>query len=193
MARPREFDTSEVLDKAMHVFWAKGYKATSLQDLLENMEISKSSFYETFGNKHDLYLLAIEAYIKCTTQLMLNRLLLGGPFLKALDDILQSIIDTTLANDERRGCMLANSAVELSAHDRESEQLVAAAMKRVEDAFYKAIARAQKDGEIAASNNARALARFVVCNLNGLMVISKVNPDRATLMDIKKTLLAAIR
>lgn len=193
MARTREFDTSEVLDKAMHVFWAKGYKATSLQDLLESMEISKSSFYETFGNKHELFLLSINAYIKCTTQQMLNRLLLGGPFLKALDDILQFIIDSALGDDERRGCMLANSAIELSAHDSETEQLVAAAMKRVEDAFCKAISQAQKEGEIATNNSARALARFVVSNINGLVVISKAIPERATLMDIKKTVLTAIR
>jgi TetR/AcrR family transcriptional repressor of nem operon len=190
MTRNREFDTDDVLNRAMHVFWGKGYKATSLDDLLETMMISKSSFYETFGNKHDLFLAAIEEYIRCTTKPMLDRLLVEGPFIEALNDIFDNIIELSIAN--RSGCMLANSAIEMSPHDDEVDQRIANAIKQVEDAWFKAIKRAQNKGEIPADSNPRALARFIVGSINGLMVISKANPHRPTLIDIKDTVVSAV-
>lgn len=190
MARTREFDTGIALNKAMHVFWGKGYRSTSLDDLLDAMEISKSSFYETFGNKHDLFLAAIEEYIQCTTKPMLNRLLVEGPFLEALNDIFNNIIQLSISN--RSGCMLANSAIEMSPHDKEVDRLIAGAIKRVEDAWYKSIQLAQKRGELSTDKKPRALARFIVGSINGLMVVSKANPHRPTLLDIKDTVISAV-
>ena len=190
MTRKREFDSDDVLNKAMHLFWARGYKATSLDDLLETMAISKSSFYETYGNKHDLFMASIGEYIRCTTQPMLDRLRVEGPFIEAFNDIFDSIIELSIAN--RSGCMLANSAIEMSPHDNQVDQLIASAIKRVEDAWYKAIRQAQKSGEISTRKKPRALARFIVGSINGLMVVSKANPHRPTLLDIKDTVISAV-
>lgn len=190
MTRKREFDTDDVLNKAMHLFWGRGYKSTSLDDLLETMEISKSSFYETFGNKHDLFLATIDEYIRCTTKPMIDLLLVEGPFIETLNNIFDNIIELSLSN--RSGCMLANSAIEMSPHDKEVDKMIASAIKRVEDAWYKAIQLAQKKGEIPADKKPRALARFIVGSINGLMVISKANPHRPTLLDIKDTAISAV-
>lgn len=190
MTRQREFDTDEVLNKAMHLFWAQGYKATSLDDLLETMAISKSSFYETFGNKHDLFMSSIEEYIRCTTQPMLDHLMVGDSFINTLNTVFDGIIELAISN--RSGCMLANSAIEMSPHDDEVDKLVASAIKRVEDAWYKVVKQAQKNGEISSDKKPRALARFIVGSINGLMVISKANPHRPTLIDIKDTVVEAV-
>lgn len=190
MTRQREFDTDAVLNKAMHLFWSKGYRSTSLDDLLETMAISKSSFYETFGTKHDLFLASIDEYIQCTTKPMLDRLAQPGPFVETCHAIFDSIIELALTN--RSGCMLANSAIEMSPHDEKVDQLVAAGIKRVEDAWFNAIKRAQKQGEISSEKKPRTLARFVVGSINGLMVISKANPHRPTLLDIKNTVLSTV-
>jgi len=190
MTRKREFDSELVLNKAMHLFWGKGYRSTSLDDLLEVMEISKSSFYEAFGNKHDLFLASIKEYFRCTVKSMIDRLQVEGPFIDALNDIFDNIIELSIAS--RSGCMLANSAIEMSPHDDEVDQLIASSIKQVEDAWYKAISRAQKKGEISADKKPRALARFIVGSINGLMVISKANPHRPTLVDIKDTAISAV-
>ena len=193
MPRPRAFDYDQSLNQAMYMFWDKGYKSTSLQDLLETMEISKSSFYDAFGDKRQLFLSALQVYTRLTTERMLKCLQGKGSFIERLEGILQRIIETALSSGGRRGCLIANSAIELSPHDRKVERMVAAELKRIEDAYCKAIALAQKGGEIAKDKDARALARFIVCNLNGLVVISKAIPDRATLLDIKRTVIAALR
>ena len=190
MTRKREFNSDDVLNRAMHLFWGKGYKSTSLDDLLETMEISKSSFYETFGNKHDLFLATIKEYIRCTTKPMLDRLLVERPFIQTINDVFDHIIELAISN--RSGCMLANSAVEMSPHDNEVEELVASAIKGVEDAWYKAIKRAQETGQVSREKNPRALARFIVGSINGLMVVSKANPHRATLLDIKNTIITTV-
>lgn len=190
MARNREFDTNDVLNKAMHMFWSRGYKATSLDDLLETMAISKSSLYETFGTKHELFLAAIEEYFRSTTKPMLDRLMVEGEFIVALNDIFDRIIELSISN--RSGCMLANSAIEMSPHDDEVDRFVARAIKQVEDGWYRAIKRAQNKGEISVDRNPRALARFIVGSINGLMVISKANPHRPTLLDIKDTVISTV-
>ena len=190
MTRKREFNSDDVLNRAMHLFWGKGYKSTSLDDLLETMEISKSSFYETFGNKHELFLSTIKEYIRCTTKPMLDRLLVEGPFIQTINDVFDHIIELAISN--RSGCMLANSAVEMSPHDDEVDRLIASAIKGVEDAWYKAIKQAQETGQISNEKNPRALARFIVGSINGLMVVSKANPHRATLLDIKNTVISAV-
>ena len=68
MARTKEFDRDAALDRAMHVFWKKGYEATSLPDLLQAMGIARQSLYDTFGEKHALFMAALERY----TQLILT-------------------------------------------------------------------------------------------------------------------------
>ena len=193
MARPREFDYEQALHLAMDAFWAKGYRSTSLEDLLKAMAIGKGSFYEAFGDKRQLFISALEAYTKLTTQRMLRQLHGDRPFLDKLDGIFDKIIETALTGNDRRGCMIANSAIELSPHDDEIERLVATELRRIENAYWRAIAHAQKNGEIAKDKNARALARFVVCNLNGLVVISKAMPDRSTLVDIKRVVISTFR
>ena len=190
MTRKREFDTDVVLNKAMHLFWGKGYRSTSLDDLLATMEISKSSFYEAFGNKHDLFLATIKEYIRCTTQQMIDRLQVGDSFTGAINDIFDHIIELSLSN--RSGCMLANSAIEMSPHDEKVEKLIASALRQVEDAWFKAITQAQNNGEISTEKKPRALARFIVGSINGLMVISKANPHRPTLIDIKETVVSTV-
>ena len=192
MARPREFDTTEALAKAMGVFWAKGYKGASLNDLTGAMGISKSSFYDTFGDKHRLYLSAIDHYDDKMLGWMIGILEGDTPPRQAIARVLDTLIDNAVAGSGRLGCLLGNSAIEVSPHDEEVAAAVNKALARIARAFYLAIVRGQQGGDIAARHDARALARYLLAAVNGLLVIAKTNPDREVLTDIARVALSAL-
>lgn len=193
MARPREFDTILALNKAMHVFWEKGYEATSLTDLTGAMEISKSSFYETFGNKHELYLSAIRHY----GQTMIDRavaLLEGeGPALEAIEGMFDAFIDKTVGPEGRKGCMLSNCTVEMASRNGDAKAVVTECLSRLRQGFVKAVARGQAAGEISTTRDAESFGGYLMSSLSGMQVTAKANPDRRALKDIKEVVLSALK
>ena len=192
MARPREFNTDVALEQAMQVFWAKGYEATSLQNLIHAMGISKSSFYETFGSKHELFMSAIEHYEDTVTKRLAGVLEGAAPARMAIAEVFDAIIKAAVAEGDRRGCLLCNSAVEVSPHDSEAAALVATGLARVENAFHRAVVRGQDAGEIPAERDARALARYLTSSANGLQVMAKASPNRAALENVAGIVLSVL-
>lgn len=193
MARPREFDVGQALERAMEVFWAKGYEATSLHDLVGAMGLSRSSFYDTFGSKHELYLSALDRYIKTAGERGALALIDRADSAKAgIAAVFDHYIDQMVGQDERRGCFVVNCAVELAPHDPAAAARCRAGIARTEDAFYRAVRRGQESGEIRADRDARALARYLASNLNGLLVMAKADPDRAALEDVVRLALSVL-
>ena len=191
MGRPREFDPNEALEQALQVFWAKGYEAASLTDLTGAMGLSKSSLYETFGSKHELFLATIERY-KATTGARLAALLDGeGPAREAIAAVFESVIEDA-SHGDTRGCFLGNCAAEVAASDPAAAERVRAGLAGLEDAFHAAIARGQAAGEIPAEHDARGLARYLTSSLNGLRLTAKANPDPASLRDVVRLVLAPL-
>lgn len=192
MARPREFDSDQALDKAVQVFWTGGYEATSLCDLLAAMGLSKSSFYETFGSKHALFLAALDRYEKTETSRAVAWLEQPGSPRKAIRALFERLVEKACTKGERSGCFLNNCAVEQAPHDAQASARVSTAMTRMEEAFRRAVKRGQGMGEINRTHDARALARFLNSNLNGLNVVAKVNPDRKALKDVVAVVMNAL-
>ncbi len=192
MVRPREFDHGEALHRAMEAFWEKGYGATSLQDLLVAMGISKSSFYEAFGNKRTLFLAALERY--GDVQLEQIKTHLGGDVSprQAIADLFEMAIDRLLTPEGRHGCFAVNTAVELAAHDPEIAAQVNGIFERMASVLQPVIARAQAASEIRADRSAGVLAGYLVSSLGGLRVIGKARPDRTALNDILRVALTAL-
>ncbi len=192
MARPKEFDTQEVLDQALQVFWSKGYEASSLTDLLGAMGLSKSSFYETFGSKHELYLAALDRY-RDTEGASLIALLEGPtPARAAIETAFGHLIEAAKAKGEKRGCFLNNCATELGAHDPQAAGRVAQGMARIEQAFARAVARGQTAGEIASERGAEELGRYLYCILLGLTVMAKAGRDARAMEDVVRFALEAL-
>jgi TetR/AcrR family transcriptional repressor of nem operon len=192
MARPREFDTTEALSQAMQVFWSKGYEATSLTDLLDAMQLSKSSFYDTFGCKHEVFLATIEHYKKTMTAQFAGVASLDSPARKLIQSMFDRAVSRMTEEGGQRGCYLNNCAVEVALHDPKAAKLVNGGLGLMEDAFFALVRRGQSEGDIAADKDARALARFLTSSLNGLLVLGKANPDREALADICKTTLTVL-
>lgn len=192
MARPREFDPTEALSQAMQVFWTRGYEATSLNDLLDAMGLSKSSFYDTFGSKHEVFLETIKHYKKTMTAQFTGVAGLASPARKLIESLFDRAVSRMTEEGGQRGCYLNNCAVEVALHDPEAAKLVDGGIGLMEDAFFALVQRGQSEGDIAPEKDARALARFLTSSLNGLLVIGKANPDRDALADICKIVLTSL-
>jgi TetR/AcrR family transcriptional regulator, transcriptional repressor for nem operon len=192
MARPREFDSTEALDQAMQVFWSKGYEATSLSDLVDAMKLSKSSFYDTFGSKHEVFLAAIEHYKQTVACQISSLATLEAPARKLIAGLFDRAVSRITEKDGRRGCFLNNCCVEVALHDPKAAKLIGGGFAIVEDTFFALIERGQKEGDIDEDKDPRALARYLTSCLNGLMVVGKANPDPTALADVARISLTAL-
>ena len=183
MARPQEFETTQALRTAMHVFWEKGYEAASLADILAATGLSKSSLYATFGDKRELFLAAFDVYRKEQFTFLHQILTNGEPARQSIETFFRQGIAHSRDETQSYGCMTANEAVELAPSDADIQHLVAQDFQAIEDAFVQAITRGQTDGSIASRQDPRALARFLVVGLQGLKVMSRAKSDFARLED----------
>ncbi len=191
MARPREFNEREALDKAMNVFWAKGYQGATPQDLLKAMGLSKSSFYATFASKHDLFLRCIKHYNEMGLRFFAG-LLSQDNARSAIEHMYEQMIDIAMSANGRRGCMLVNCATELSPHDPQVEALVKDGLSKLEQTLYKTILRGQKRGHIAAKHNPHTLAKYLLSSNSGFQVMAKARPNRKALRDVVSVVLSAL-
>jgi TetR/AcrR family transcriptional repressor of nem operon len=192
MARPREFDAEAALDRAMQLFWSKGYEAASLDDLCEATGLSRSSLYATFGSKRDLLLRSVERYVQQRAPDLAAILAQPVPVREAFGLLAKRFIDQIVAGPGRRGCFLGNCAAELPRGDRAALAEVRKGLESTEATFRAALARAQSRGELPADADIDALARFLTAGFQGLRLIGKVNPDRAALEDIAATMLRCL-
>ncbi|WP_164018353.1 TetR/AcrR family transcriptional regulator [Pyxidicoccus trucidator] len=191
MARTKEFDREEALDRAMQVFWDKGYEATSLSELLEAMGIARQSLYDTFGDKHALFLEALDRYETHRVDQLRSCLETAPSVTRAFRDIFESIVDES-ESEKRRGCMGVSAVVELAPHDRELAKSIAARQRGLEAIFFRALEQSRERGELAPSKDTRALARFLVGALQGLRVAATADPKSAALRDIARISLQAL-
>ncbi|NET37896.1 MAG: TetR/AcrR family transcriptional regulator [Cyanothece sp. SIO1E1] len=192
MARKKEFDQNKVLEKAMQTFWHQGYEATSIQNLVETMGINRGSLYDTFQDKHTLFLSAIAHYNETVMTEAIARLEAPDASKQAIIDHFYGLVERTQADPLRRGCLLTNAAVELCAQDSALASRISTSLQRVEDAFCQVLIRARQKGELTQAHDPRALARYLTCSIQGLRVISKVNPDLEALRDIVKLMLSVL-
>ncbi|MDH3472209.1 MAG: TetR/AcrR family transcriptional regulator [Rhodospirillales bacterium] len=193
MARPREFDTEEALEQALQVFWTKGYEAASLCDLIAAMGISKSSFYETFGSKHALFLTVLDRYNDKVAGCQAEQLIEAAGSVKAgIATVFEDLIERMADGGDRRGCFLNNCAVEIAPHDPAAAAKVSVGLGRMEASFLAAIEEGQARGEIPARHSAAALARYLTGALNGLMVLAKGGRNRLALKEVAGIALAAL-
>ena len=135
MARTKDFDETEVLAKAIKLFWQKGYNGTSMQDLVDGLGISRSSLYDTFGDKHQLYLSALQSY-KQAEAAKRDELLDGSlPAKVAIRQLMDLTILEMIRDKQHNGCFLINSAVETAGHDKETNAIICQNEQQLENAF----------------------------------------------------------
>ena len=192
MARHKEFDRDQVLQKAMEVFWSRGYEAASIQDLLARMGINRQSLYDTFGDKHALYLLALDRYHQVESRKLFEALEKSVSVRRALRQLFAGVVEAALSEEERRGCFMGNAMSELAGRCKATADKTCSNMAAIERAFYRALLRGKQHGELKRVRDPRAVARFLYSSLQGLVLVAKATQDRKTLEDVVKVTLSVL-
>ena len=171
MARLREFDYEQVMDGALGLFWQSGYAATSLDGLLNEVGLSKSSFYGAFGSKHEMLLACLDRYIETVLQANIDDLRRGAP--RAA--IIRSFEKILGFQHTSKTCFLQVCAIERGGQDQLVRMRVRRGLELFEEAYRDTIVRGQEAGQFAADADARVLSTFLVANLYGLQVLGRAN------------------
>lgn len=192
MARSKDFDEAEVLSKAVCIFWHKGYNGTSMQDLVDGLGISRSSLYDTFGDKHALYIKALDSYQKAGGNQMCDIINNSVSAKEAIQKLLELTMRDLLNDEQRKGCFMVNAEIELASLDAEVKNVVCRNEQQFENAILSAIKKGQASGEIRNSQDSLALARFIMNAVRGMQVSAKATADKAFFDDIIKTTLSVL-
>lgn len=212
MPRVKEFDPEAALERALDLFWRRGYEATSLRELVEHMEIPRQSLYDTFGDKRSLFLKVLARYeeqaLHNTVKLLeideipSYRLAMDQEararavkFMRspvALRGFFETYLHEVVLDSNRGSCLMANTALEVGEEDPEILAVVRAYFQRVEEAFFAALTAGVEAGELKPSRDLRALARHLVNALYGLGIMGRSGASRLALRQMVDVALSVI-
>jgi TetR/AcrR family transcriptional repressor of nem operon len=193
MARPRKFDEDAVVGAARDQFWDGGYAATSVDDLTAATGLGKGSLYGAFGDKHALFLRALDDYCVDATGRVLAQL--QRPGVSAYDrlaDHVRAVAGDIASDTGRRGCMMAKSAAELGANDADVGQLINASFAKWQSALADCIAEAQRDGTVSAATDPEALATMLLGMIRGFEALRMGGVEPARIVAAAEQALAFV-
>jgi AcrR family transcriptional regulator len=194
--RPRSFDEDHAVDAAMRTFWANGYEATTTEDLCAATGLGRSSIYNAFTSKHELFRRALLRYVETMNAVQLGILSDEQvPPLARLRALFTAVIDGEMATrrgDRSIGCLTVNTTVELAGRDPEAAEILDRDLERRIAALRLVIAAGQRAGEIASGRDPEALARYLNAVIGGMRVAGQGGADRAALQSIADTALDAL-
>jgi len=167
----KQFDRDEVLGRALHLFWDKGYEAVGVSELLEHMQIGRQSMYDTFGNKRELFMQALQAYQQ--QQISAVRGILTAPG-SPLENIRKTFAYWEQMVTEGKGCLLGNSSCGTGSQDESVCRMLCQGMRSIRDAFRDALARARDAGELGADLDPDEVADLIVTTGQGAALLSQV-------------------
>ncbi|MCP2256798.1 transcriptional regulator, TetR family [Streptoalloteichus tenebrarius] len=180
MGRPRKFDPEVAVERAMGVFWRKGYAGTSPQDLVDALGIGRGSLYNAFQGKNQLFQRVLVRYHDQEAVRLIELLDRPGPVRERLRSALETIIEADFADPDRRGCLAVNTAIELAGRDEEATRLVRRMFDRLESTLRALVEEGQRSGEIDRGRDPAAVAGFLLSAINGMRVLTKTaeSPDQ---------------
>ncbi len=180
----KQFNIDEALGKAMEAFWARGYEATSMQDLVDCMGINRGSIYATFGDKRGLFVQALQRYDAIHRHDWAEAISLTRSPREAIVGIFEDAIEVVLNSGVRMGCLLVNTALELSPHDAEISRIVEHSFSEMEAFFARKIEEGKVTGEIPDTVDPTETARALLSLFIGLRVLARSRPDESVLRSI---------
>lgn len=177
MARPREFDASTVVDAAVDDFWSSTYSSTSTDDLCRSTGLSRSSLYNAFGSKRDLYLTAIHRYSEMKQDQRAALLESEDDGRALLEQVVAATLDDQWSHPARRACFGINACLDEGAEDTEIATSLERNARAYDDMLTEVVRRGQADGSIRADRPAADLARVLHAFVDGLQVRTRIRPS----------------
>lgn len=181
----KSFDTDRAIDRATEVFWAKGYEATSLTDLLTAMGINKGSFYNAFGSKKKLFTESLLKYDREQRIEFFGGLSAMNDPVAAITELFNEIVSQSQTDKEKKGCFLVNTALDLPNHDKATNTSVIKGFEEVVIFFKEQIKQGQSSGVIPAGKDLQVTANGLFALLVGLRVLSRGGYNREGLNAIR--------
>ncbi len=180
MGRPTKFDQTEMLETIQAVFWDNGYSATSLDDIMTSTGLGKGSLYAAYGNKEEMYVLALTGYCDWAIQDIQERLRGNddGAILRLRKYIRAAAKG---AASSRRGCMLAKATAEVAGRFPQVDKIIEATFAALEREFVRCVRQAQRAGEIDQDRDARTIAVTLLAALRGLEALGKAGVSSVSL------------
>lgn len=190
MAGQKAFDIDLAIEKAMQLFWQRGYERTSLNDLLEYLDISRSSFYNAFNDKRTLFISVLKRYEQAVHDVIIIQTLRDHESgWQGIQRVFELVVDSLATDEAHRGCLLVNTAVEIASSDEAVASILSENALRCENAIADALRRAQETGEIAQEIDIQATARFLLSTIRGMRVTGRMSHERTVFEDIAKAAL----
>lgn len=186
MARPKEFKREEALKEAMKVFWTKGYDSTSISDLTKAMGISRSTMYETFGDKQKLFIETMNCYSHLIGSRRTDIFNNSKSVKQGLKDYFNERINMALDEKYPGGCFITNTATSLETADERVKAAIKLSSEKIENEFYALLELGKLKGEIEENKDIRAIARFLLGLVSGINVVARIQKDRSALEDMVK-------
>lgn len=184
MARLKAFDEDRALDNAVDCFWLRGYEATSVRDLADSMGIGGASLYNTYGDKRALFVRSLERYANRSMRERIARLEAGHRPKEAIEAFLGEIIDRSVTDPDRRGCLLVNSALDVAPHDVAIGKVVGGYLDEIRGFFRRNIEAARKAGQVPRRIDAEAVSGHLLGVLLGIRVLARTGAKRRMLESV---------
>jgi TetR/AcrR family transcriptional regulator, transcriptional repressor for nem operon len=182
--RPREFDIEEVTEIAGRVFWEQGYHATSIESLCTSTGLFRASLYSTFGDKHGLLVAAFDQYAEGAIARLRERLHANLTAREALRGALLHYTQIAAKLSGRHGCLITNAAIELLPADEVLRPHIETTLRRISSHLAAAVVRGQQTGEFNQDLDEQEIANFLLCLIQGMRVLGKVNVSQKELISI---------
>lgn len=192
MPRSKQFDKEKVLERAMHLFWEKGYHATSMQDLIDALEINRASLYDTFGSKKELFDLALSHYQDQNAKIIAGFLYYQTNVRQGIYLLFERMIEDALNNNSPRGCFTTNTSTELAAVDEKANKLVGGDKIAIEEIFTNYLQYGVNQSQISPYKDLKIISSYLYALQSGIKVVSKVQPNKEQLLKIVSTGLSVL-
>ncbi len=192
MPRNKSFNEIDTLERAMFLFWRNGYAATSIEDLVIELGLNRASIYNTWGNKHKLYIASLRLYRQKQLSWLLGEVRSEKPAKEVIADFFNTTLAQALGDNETKGCFIVNATTELANLDAEVNMIVEENRLAVEKVLAELIKEGQQVGSISTSSAPNALARFLFSCNHGLKVLSMGKVNAKELQAVVETTLSVL-